>query len=75
MKRDGDTLLAGWELAFEGGHRTFLHKATNGRRQGEVDPDDLVRWREKLDAALPPNLIAWLEGGRHVTGDPHDAAD
>ncbi len=25
MKRDGDTLLAGFERGFEGGHRSFLH--------------------------------------------------
>lgn len=75
MKRDGDVLLAGMEFAFEGGHRSFLHKATNGRWQGEVDADDLARWRAKLQSALSPALIAWLEGGRAMAGDPRDAAD
>ena len=75
MKRDGDTVLAGMEMGFEGGHRSFLHKATNGRWQGVVDEADLVRWREKLEAALSPRLIAWLEGGRAVAGDPREADD
>ncbi len=75
MKRDGDVVLAGYEFGFEGGHRSFLHKATNGRWQGVVDNDDLARWREKLESALSPKLIAWLEGGRAVAGDPRDAID
>ncbi len=75
MKRDGDILLAGMERGLEGGHRSFLHKATNGRWRGEVDVADLDRYREKIEAALAPNLIAWLEGGRAVAGDPRDTAD
>ena len=75
MKRDGDTLLAGMEHGFEGGHRSFLHQATNGRWQGVVDPEDLARYRERIEAALSPNLIAWLEGGRAATGDPRELAD
>ena len=75
MKRDGDTLLAGMERGFEGGHRSFLHKATNGRWQGEVDPEDLARYQAKLEAALSPNLIAWLQRGRALTGDPREMSD
>ena len=75
MKRNGDTLLGHMVRGFEGGHLSFLHKATNGRWQGEVDPEDLARWREKLEAALSPNLIAWLEGGRAVAGDPRAVGD
>jgi aryl sulfotransferase len=74
MKRDGDRLLAGMERGFEGGHRSFLHRATNGRWQGEVDPEDLARYRAKLESALSPNLIAWLEGGR-AAGDPREVSD
>jgi aryl sulfotransferase len=75
MKKDGAILLAGFERGFEGGHRSFLHKATNGRWQGEVDPADLARYQEKIEAALSPNLISWLEGGRAVAGDPREVAD
>jgi aryl sulfotransferase len=75
MKRDGDTLLAGMERGFEGGHRSFLHKATNGRWQGEVDPADLDHYRARIEARLPPRLIAWLEGGRAAVGDPRDLTD
>jgi len=58
MKRDGDSLLAGMERGFEGGHKSFLHKATNGRWQGAVDEADLARYRAKIEAALSPALIA-----------------
>ena len=75
MKRDGDRLLAGMEMGFEGGHRSFLHKATNGRWQGEVDESDLTRYRAKMEAALSPALIDWLEGGRAMTGDPRTLPD
>lgn len=75
MKRDGDTVLAGMEHGFVGGHRSFLNKATNGRWQGEVDETDLARWRVKIDAVLSANLVAWLEGGRAAAGNPRDAAD
>ena len=75
MKRDGDQLLAGMERGFEGGHRSFLHKATNGRWKGEVDEADLALYRTKQEAALSPALIAWLEGGRAVAGDPRMAPD
>jgi hypothetical protein len=40
-----------------------------------VPAGDLARWREKLQEALSPNLIAWLEGGQAVAGDPREAAD
>ena len=75
MKRDGDSLLAGMERGFEGGHKSFLHKATNGRWQGAVDEADLARYRAKIEAALSPALIAWLEGGRAAAGEPKAAAD
>jgi aryl sulfotransferase len=75
MKRDGDIVLAGMERGFQGGHRSFLYKGTNGRWRGEVDEADLDRWREKLEAVLTPSLIAWLEGGRAAAGDPREARD
>lgn len=75
MKRNGDVVLAGMERGFEGGHRSFLHKATNGRWRDVVDEADLDRYRQKIEAALTPNLIAWVEGGRAVAGDPREAPD
>jgi aryl sulfotransferase len=75
MKRDGDALLAVMEHNFQGGHRSFMHKGANGRWRDDVDPEDLARWREKIEATLSPNLIAWLEGGRAAAGDPRDMGD
>jgi len=74
MQRHGDTLMAGIDVAFEGGHRTFLNKGTNGRWQGELTSDDLALYDRRVAAELSPPLAAWLEHGRHVAGDPRTAA-
>jgi aryl sulfotransferase len=75
MKRDGDALLAGLDMAFEGGHRSFLHRATNQRWRGAYDEAELQRYEAMIAQALPSGLIAWLEGGRAAAGDPREAAD
>jgi aryl sulfotransferase len=75
MKRDGDALLAGMEQGFQGGHRSFLYKATNERWRGQVDETDLDLYRQTMAAALPPGLIRWLEVGRSGAGEPRTSAD
>lgn len=75
MQRDGDTLMAGVDVAFEGGHKTFLNKGTNGRWQGELTADDLALYQRRVEAELSPGLAAWLEKGRRVAGDPRTSAD
>jgi aryl sulfotransferase len=74
MKRDGDALLAGMEVAFDGGHRSFLHKGTNDRWRTELTPEDVALYEAKVKAELPAGLKAWLEGGRAAAGnDPRSA--
>ncbi|MGH7023986.1 MAG: sulfotransferase domain-containing protein [Caulobacteraceae bacterium] len=75
MKRDGDSLLAGMERGFKGGHRSFLHSGANGRWQGVVEAADLALYHQKMEAALTPALIKWLEEGRAGAGDPRLAED
>ena len=75
MKRDGDQLLAGMDIAFEGGHQSFLHKGSNNRWQGVLTDADLELYRAAVDRNLAPGLKAWLEKGRLEAGDPVDLAD
>jgi aryl sulfotransferase len=75
MKRDGDALLAEMQHGFKGGHRSFLHRGDNGRWRGVVEAADLALYQQKMAAALPPGLIAWLEQGRAGAGDPGVSAD
>lgn len=75
MQRDGATLMFGSDVAFEGGHKTFLNKGTNGRWQGELTAEDLALYHRRVAAELSPGLAAWLEHGRRVAGDPALAAD
>ncbi len=75
MKRDGPELLASLRRGFERGHETFLHSGTNNRWEGLLTEADLDIYRRRINAALSPGLIAWLEGGRRRTGDPISAPD
>jgi aryl sulfotransferase len=74
MKSDGAAILPGIEMAFKGGHQTFLNKGTNGRWKGVLTPDDIAAYRERAAAELPAGLNDWLENGRHG-GDPKVAKD
>ena len=75
MQRDGDKLLAGMEMGFEGGHKSFLHKASNNRWQGEVAQEDLELYAQKVATEFSPNLARWVEGGRAIAGEPRRSAD
>ncbi len=75
MQRDGGTLMAGVDVAFEGGHKTFLNKGTNGRWQGELTDEDLGLYQRRVESELSPGLAAWLEKGRRIAGDPRASAD
>ncbi len=75
MQNAGEALLPGMDGSFEGGHMTFLNKGINGRWQTELTDDDLALYRSRVEAELSPGLARWLEHGRHVAGDPDDAAD
>jgi len=75
MKRDGASVLAGLERGFRDGYQTFLHSGTNERWRGCLTDADLALYRERIEAALLPGLIRWLEGGRRAAGDPKSASD
>ena len=75
MKAQGPALLPGIEMAFNGGHETFLYRGTNERWRGVLNDDDLALYEERSAAALPPGLKAWLAEGRRKAGDPRTMAD
>jgi len=75
MKADGDTLLAGMEVAFVGGHKSFLYKGINGRWRDVLTPADLAEYEDRLAAELTPGLRAWIEQGRLAFDDPRHAPD
>ena len=74
MQRDGGILLAGMEMGFQGGHKSFLHKASNNRWQGEVAAADLDLYDQQVAEEFSPTLARWVKGGRAVAGDPKSAA-
>lgn len=75
MKRDGAALLPGIEMAFKGGHETFINRGTNNRWRDVLTDEDVELYRKRVSAELSPGLAAWLENGRLKTGDPRTATD
>ena len=75
MKKKADELLPNAGMIFEGGGNTFLHKGTNGRWEGVVDPEDLARYEAKVAAQFSPALAEWVAKGRLATVDPRLAPD
>jgi aryl sulfotransferase len=74
MKSEGGALMPGLEMAFKGGHQTFLNKGTNGRWKGVLTEADIAAYRARAAEELPAGLYDWLENGRKG-GDPKAMAD
>lgn len=74
MKSDGAAILPGIEMAFKGGHETFLNKGTNGRWKGVLTEADIAMYRARAAEELPAGLNDWLEHGRKG-GDPKVVAN
>ena len=75
MKAQGRALLPGIEMAFQGGHETFLYRGTNERWRGVLNDADLALYEKRTSEALTPGLKAWLAEGRLKAGDPKTLAD
>lgn len=75
MQRDGEALLPGMDMGFDGGVKTFLNKGTNNRWQGVLTDEDNALYDARIKAELSPGLISWLEAGRLVAGDPRSLPD
>jgi aryl sulfotransferase len=75
MRADGASLLPGIEMAFQGGHQTFLNKGTNGRWRDVLSEDDVNRYRTRAATELSPGLNHWLAEGRLKSADPRALPD
>lgn len=75
MKRDGAALLPGIEMAFNGGHETFINRGTNDRWRDILTDEDVALYRKREAAELSPGLAKWLENGRLKSGDPRTMED
>jgi aryl sulfotransferase len=56
--------IGSFEIAFEGGAKSFLFKGTNGRWRDVLTPAELAAYEERVAELLPPDGAAWLERGR-----------
>ncbi len=64
MRENADSVMGQAAGFWKGGARQFLHKGTNGRWRGELDDDELARYRALVDRELTPECARWLENGR-----------
>ena len=69
MKVDGGQLMAGAERIFKGGHRSFLHKGSNGRWRDVLTEEDQKLYARFAETASTQGLRVWLEQGRLGSGD------
>ncbi len=70
MQAQGDRIMPGAEMAWQGGAKTFIYKGTNGRWRDVARPEDLALYDRRVKAEFSPALAAWIEGGRLKAGDP-----
>ena len=75
MKRDGDAILPGLDMAFDRGVDRFINQGVNGRWQGVLTAPDLERYDALVRRRFTPAQAAWTAQGRHVAGDPRDLPD
>ncbi len=75
MKSKSKELMPSAHMLFQGGGDSFLHKGTNGRWEGVVDPEDLGRYDAKVKAEFSPALANWVANGRMAAGDPRTSED
>ena len=75
MRAVGGELMPQMKTMFVEGPRRFFNKGVNGRWRDVLTEQDLALYDAKVREKLSPGLAAWLEGGRHVAGDPAQAPD
>ena len=75
MRAAGDELMPQTRGMFVEGSQRFFNKGVNGRWRDVLTDADLTLYADKAHQKFSPNLAAWLEGGRHVVGDPAQLPD
>jgi aryl sulfotransferase len=62
--RERSAWLGAFEIAFEGGARSFLFKGTNGRWRDVLTSAELEAYARRVSEFLSPEAAAWMERGR-----------
>lgn len=75
MRAQGAALMPGAENVWVEGAKTFFHQGVNGCWQGVFAEADLAAYDARIASEVTPALVAWLEGGRLVGGDPVASPD
>jgi aryl sulfotransferase len=70
MKKQGAEIMPGVNRIFTGGADRFFNKGVNGRWKGVFSADDLALFDMKLNEALSPECVKWLESGRQGAANP-----
>jgi aryl sulfotransferase len=70
MQANAEALMPHLQLTRKGGSRSFFYRGTNGRWWDVLTQDDIALYETKVREKFPPDLAAWLEGGRKLAGDP-----
>lgn len=73
MKKQGKDLMPNVMALFDNGADRFFNKAEIGRWRDIFHAEDLALY-ESNAAQLEPAFATWLAGGRHLAGDPQQAA-
>jgi aryl sulfotransferase len=73
MKKQGRDLMPNVMALFDNGADRFFNKAETGRWREVFHAEDLALY-ESSAAKQEPAFADWLAGGRHMAGDPQQAA-
>jgi aryl sulfotransferase len=52
-----------YDVLFERGGDTFIHKGTNGRWRDVLDEDEIALYHRAMARTLPSDCARWLEQG------------
>ena len=63
MKKNASALSKMWDLAFQGGGQSFIHKGTNGRWRDVLPQADIQNYERAARANLTDDCARWLATG------------
>jgi aryl sulfotransferase len=74
MQAQGEALMPQTRSMFADGRASrFFNKGTNGRWRNVLTADDLAAFDAKVREKFSPELAAWHESGRIVSGEPRSS--
>lgn len=63
MRGRAEELAPNIDAGFWRNPTEFFHRGTNGQWRSLLDDHDLVRYRARVDALIPPEVAAWIHHG------------